>query len=963
MFSSNSAKLIKLIVFLFVVLAGQAFSTDLSGTWYTGSNNGTPSLSDPDSNSFTWGTAGSATETAQAGGLWSYFTPISLANDGDSIALSFTVTPGQTATTQSLRFGIFNSGGSKVENNLSGSNSDDGFLSTMGYFSVWNQSETFDSILYARAIAKTNPLSTTNVSGQASVEQTASIENNSPVLTENVSYEMTFTLTRNSASEYFVSSSVDGAAVSGTTATINTASFDTVVFLNTPNGIDSFSFSNLQINYSPAAGQDFINFNDYTILSYGGSQDVEGTAVVENDGATLHLTGNVWKCIQLPFTIMPGTVLEFDFQSNVQGEEHSLGMDIDLDIQPDNRIKLYGTQTSGATLLDFNDYASYAPNTRHYVIPIGQYYTGSMQYLFFANDHDVTSPTGESVFSNVIIHDTGDYPPQPAHGPQPANNTTEVSFAAELSLNWSAGNGSNSHEVYFGTDYNGVFNADTNSAEYYIGNQTETTFSRQSLSANTTYYWRIDEVNQYGVTAGAIWSFTTTESLNLVIDDFEGYYGNNRYAAVPVSGYDLLLENWKDGTINSSGAQILDLQEGCLEFSFDNSASPYYSQVERTFASPVDLITSENFRYVSMWYKGSANASGLYLKLYNGDSNETLRIIDPAVYQSEYWQEIVFDLGKLELIDPTVVTKIVIGVSEETPAPSATTGMVRIDDIKMYVCRDVPAFRVPADINGDCQVNIEDIALLSGYWLTSGYYVDAADPGNSSLVAHYAMNDGAGTTVSDSVNNYDGTVIPTDDTTTVWGASDGYEGGCLIFDGTFSVQLPANVFSTVTGDFSVCVWLYSDSQGGPRDVDPVEFNVNTSSPESVTWGNSESDPGDYVDTWNHFAFVKDSTQGSFSIYKNGYLVSRSTVSSDAIASPGVSVIGLDLGGQEYYSGKMDQLRIYDDAMMQEEILYLVSGAGASIYQSAYPVFVPFDPFKDGRIDLSDLSVIAESWNP
>ena len=125
------------------------------------------------------------------------------------------------------------------------------------------------------------------------------------------------------------------------------------------------------------------------------------------------------------------------------------------------------------------------------------------------------------------------------------------------------------------------------------------------------------------------------EKLYEPIDDFEDYYGNSRYAAVPVSGYDLLLQNWQDGTTNGSGSEILDLQEGCMEFSFDNSASPYYSEVERMFASPLDLITGENFRYVSMWYKGSANVSGLYLKLYNGDPNtgpnETLRISDPAV--------------------------------------------------------------------------------------------------------------------------------------------------------------------------------------------------------------------------------------------------------------------------------------------------------------------------------------------
>ncbi|MCP5215640.1 MAG: hypothetical protein H6995_11600 [Pseudomonadales bacterium] len=42
--------------------------------------------------------------------------------------------------------------------------------------------------------------------------------------------------------------------------------------------------------------------------------------------------------------------------------------------------------------------------TKHYVIPVGQFYRGVMQYLFFAMDHDIGA-TGESVFSNVRVYE------------------------------------------------------------------------------------------------------------------------------------------------------------------------------------------------------------------------------------------------------------------------------------------------------------------------------------------------------------------------------------------------------------------------------------------------------------------------------------------------------------------------------------------------------------------------------
>jgi hypothetical protein len=36
---------------------------------------------------------------------------------------------------------------------------------------------------------------------------------------------------------------------------------------------------------------------------------------------------------------------------------------------------------------------------------VGNFYTGDMQYLFFAMDHDVSNPTGNSVFSNIKVYE------------------------------------------------------------------------------------------------------------------------------------------------------------------------------------------------------------------------------------------------------------------------------------------------------------------------------------------------------------------------------------------------------------------------------------------------------------------------------------------------------------------------------------------------------------------------------
>jgi FtsP/CotA-like multicopper oxidase with cupredoxin domain len=152
-----------------------------------------------------------------------------------------------------------------------------------------------------------------------------------------------------------------------------------------------------------------LNFNDYTILSHGGTQDTScgGPVTVEDGGATLHIVGNCWKKIDLNYDVTANTVIEFDFQSSVQGEIHAIGFDTDNVITPATAFQLYGTQTWG--LQPYNNYAG--GGVQHYVIPAGQFFTGTGMDLIFANDHDVALPTGESVFSNILIYEVPPPPP------------------------------------------------------------------------------------------------------------------------------------------------------------------------------------------------------------------------------------------------------------------------------------------------------------------------------------------------------------------------------------------------------------------------------------------------------------------------------------------------------------------------------------------------------------------------
>jgi len=91
--------------------------------------------------------------------------------------------------------------------------------------------------------------------------------------------------------------------------------------------------------------------------------------------------------------------------------------------------------------------------------------------------------------------------PGQATTPNPPDGS--VGIRLDPVLSWERGFGASSHDVYFGTSDPPTFRAST----------TARTFAPGYLSTNTTYYWRIDEVNPLGTTAGPLWTFTTTSFL------------------------------------------------------------------------------------------------------------------------------------------------------------------------------------------------------------------------------------------------------------------------------------------------------------------------------------------------------------------------------------------------------------------------------------------------------------------
>jgi len=99
-----------------------------------------------------------------------------------------------------------------------------------------------------------------------------------------------------------------------------------------------------------------------------------------------------------------------------------------------------------------------------------------------------------------------------ASAPVPEDNATDV--PRDVVLSWQAGEFAATHDVYFGTDFDNINDADRADPRGVLVSQGQTAVSYNPpaiLGFETTYYWRIDEVNaapDNTIFKGDVWSFT-----------------------------------------------------------------------------------------------------------------------------------------------------------------------------------------------------------------------------------------------------------------------------------------------------------------------------------------------------------------------------------------------------------------------------------------------------------------------
>ncbi|MBN2132848.1 MAG: hypothetical protein JW741_25330 [Sedimentisphaerales bacterium] len=300
--------------------------------------------------------------------------------------------------------------------------------------------------------------------------------------------------------------------------------------------------------------------------------------------------------------------------------------------------------------------------------------------------------------------------PLRARNPNPADEAVDVAHAPIL--RWKAGDKAVQHQVYFGADAEAVAGADPTTAETYRGEQAleATTYTPPgSLEWNKTYYWRIDEVNTADADSpwkSRVWSFTTADFI--VVDDFESYTNDVGHRVfekwVDGIGFTQPVDTPGNGTGASVGHDIWsvdgphyngllmeteDVHGGyqAMPLYYDNSAPPYRSEAQRTYAAPQDW-TLNGVDTLVLYIRGDAanDAAPLYVVVEDsGGRSLVVTHPDNAIVTATEWTE--WQIPMADFADAGVVLaavrKMCLGVGSRDAAAPDGTGALYFDDLRV----------------------------------------------------------------------------------------------------------------------------------------------------------------------------------------------------------------------------------------------------------------------------------------
>ena len=509
--------------------------------------------------------------------------------------------------------------------------------------------------------------------------------------------------------------------------------------------------------------------------------------------------------------------------------------------------------------------------------------------------------------------------PVRAREPRPDSGAADVDV--NVTLGWRAGRQAANHDVYLSTDEQAVTDG---TAPVTI--VTEASHSPSALDLGTTYYWRVDEVNDSEtppMSQGDIWSFLTQEFI--VVDDFESY---NDIPAGEEGGNPVYV-TWADGFDNPSanGSTIgyteafQPSMETSLVYDGGLSVPLFYNNVvavhSEVTANVADLQagqdwTGHGIKALTLRFLGDPNnvVQQMYVKI-NG--SKVTYDADVENLKRAEWQMWYIDLASIG-VNLSNITGLSIGF--ERIGAVGGQGMVLLDGIRLY--------------SYDRQL------------------VTPVAPDPAGLVARYELDGNA----NDSAGTAHGT--PT---------------GGLFVTGRFgqAVSLGGNDYVDCgnpsqldfgTGSWTVSAWVNApsltdqmivfsnggDNTGGIRYMlsvgeatdHLVTLTVDDNNAKIQSTGSVVVDNGQ----WHHIVGVRDGS--NLRVYVDGVQDGATASLPEGYDLSGTSQANAFIGAgwhlpnsavQKFFTGAIDEVRVYDYALSPAEILSLTGATS--------PFDVPF----------------------
>ncbi|MEJ2704293.1 MAG: fibronectin type III domain-containing protein [Sedimentisphaerales bacterium] len=393
---------------------------------------------------------------------------------------------------------------------------------------------------------------------------------------------------------------------------------------------------------------------------------------VEADGMTKH-KGDVWS-----FSIPPKTAYD-------PAPADGAGF-----VGPDN-VTLRWTPGFGAklhTVYFGDDFDALSSATGGVSTAPASYKPGSLQgekvYYWRVDEFDGVGTYKGDVWSFTT--------PGAVANPQPAYGAADVQM--NVILSWSPADSAASHQLYFGTDKGAVRDADAGSPEYKgsraLGAES---YDPSLLDADTTYYWRVDEVEAPGnVSTGPLWIFTT--GAFLLVDDFERYTDDDAAGQA-------IWQTWIDGFgIPDNGAQVGYLVPPYCEQTivhggsqsmpllYANEGGVTNSEASLTLTAPRNW-TQAGVAELSLWLQGASGNAAEPLYVVVSNSAGTPAIVayeDSDAATKTFWEQWRISLQAFSDrgINLANVDKIAIGLgSKADMAVVGGSGTMYIDDIRL----------------------------------------------------------------------------------------------------------------------------------------------------------------------------------------------------------------------------------------------------------------------------------------